>query len=899
MIFANWPHRILLILLIIVIVPNGAAIAEELWGTVKTEHFEILYPAALLGLAQESAEIAEEAHRYWREHFGYELRGVTYIELQDSGDVTHANSVVYPHNKISIDHPYGSAFALERRADESLLHYLIFREYGRIYNLSRVEGFNMDLQFVFGEIILPEMIRPLLEREGYSTLDLIDEAYLRMILYGELLDERIPSASALSAPFRSELLPHSTLQASIFGAAYLSFLRENEDSSTLQEMHRLTAMFPLSSATIGALELVAGKSLTETYNNFLEIQLAQFEAKLKNYEPPPDLRPLSSANVQAFDPSWSPDAFALVYGAEDPQRAPGLRWVQRNGLGDEGLIRCICQSVGWIDSGTLIYSRMRDKPGGESIYDLFTYSMFDDMETRLTNGEHIVALSPYPVSPNRVLLLRNGERGSNTLIEFDRRTGTRLILAEFSANHQMQSMAISPDERMIALSVWTRDRGDVLYLLEIETRNIEIIDLPSAKELFPAFSADGRFILFTSTPDGRYENLAFELATGDLYRISKSFAGSFAPTPSPDGQLLAYIDYKSAGNSLVSIPFDASSWELLDQRPVVSNIELADIHLRSEKQTAEPVSETQFQSYEIELFDLIPNSWVPILGPFNMGTYIFHTDPLNLFDYELSTGINLSPFQIFYDFSYHRFQTHSTLKLQLRGTPAFQRQVLSLEIPIFRSPSASRSIEIGLNRTAAQTEFFFSGFVRDLNGLDLFQRNSLLYLRGGIGSTIEGFIRRFELNWNERLRVPILGSAAGSHWLNVSTSAGWSDIADFRLGGLEGDTPLRGHQEVVRASQRISSSVTYEFPIAALRWACCMRHPLPFYVDTLRGSFFSDAGIIGNSLELDHLRIGVGFELQANIILGYGLVEGLMRFGIAYGLGIDEPQLYFSIDQSL
>jgi Tol biopolymer transport system component len=893
---SKWFSFCSFVTLISILFAVSPATAEEFWSTLNTEHFEIIFPLALSELAQETAIIAEEAHVFWTEEFGYDLPGTTYIELRDSGDITRISSSVLPHNKINIDHPFGDAFILERKADESLLKYLIFREYGRIVNLARVEGFNIDLQFIFGKVILPEELRPFLEREGYVALSLLDRPYQRMIMNGMLAANELPTSLALSAPFRSETMPDSDEQAQVIGAGFLKFLKESEGPGILREIHRISAEYPLSSATIGSLQLVLGQSLVELYAGFLAEQRVRISEELQDYQAVAGLERLSSTGVQAMNPSWSPDAFALIYSSSDPQRVPGLRWVQRDGLGDEGLIHCNCRSVRWIDSNKLIYAQVLDQPGGESVYDLFTYDLLLNLELRLTRGERIIAVEPFPMTPGKVLLLRNSGLGGSSLVSFNRATGSRQILAEFNADVQISSMTISPDERFLALSVWDRARGDVLYLLNLDQETIEIVDIRSAKELSPAFSQDGKYLLFSASIGDSIDIYAVDVGQNELHKISNSLAGSLSPRPSPDGASVAFVEYGSDGYSLVKIPYAPAFWERSEIETTSNSIPLASIITSQSESDSSLTTNAEFQAYEIELFDLIPNSWLPILGPWNLGTYIFHSDPLRLFDFELSTGLNFAPFQIFYNLSYNRFQTHSTLKLQMQGTPAFQKQVLSIEIPFFRSPSASRSIEFGVNRTTDQTEFFLLGTLIDENGLDLFSRRSELDIRGAVGSTIEGFVRRFEFNWLERLRMPIFNTA-GSQWLNVTTSAGWSDLSDYRLGGLKGDHPLRGHQQVIRGSQRISSNISYEFPITKLRSACCILHPLPLYADTLRGNLFGDFGIIGNSLSLQALRIGIGLEFQASVILGYGLVDGLLRFGIGHGIGKEDSQFYFLVEQ--
>jgi len=81
-----------------------------------------------------------------------------------------------------------------------------------------------------------------------------------------------------------------------------------------------------------------------------------------------------------------------------------------------------------------------------------------------------------------------------------------------------------------------------------------------AMDVDPRFSPDGHLVVFSSDRTGISNIFAYELETGRLSQITNVLAGAFQPAVSPDGKLLVYMGFTSAGYDLFSTPFDPWSW---------------------------------------------------------------------------------------------------------------------------------------------------------------------------------------------------------------------------------------------------------------------------------------------------------------------------------------------------
>ncbi|MCL6643322.1 MAG: hypothetical protein K6T71_08440, partial [Candidatus Bipolaricaulota bacterium] len=68
----------------------------------------------------------------------------------------------------------------------------------------------------------------------------------------------------------------------------------------------------------------------------------------------------------------------------------------------------------------------------------------------------------------------------------------------------------------------------------------------------------------------------------------------------------------------------------------------------------------------------------------------------------------------------------------------------------------------------------------------------------------------------------------------------------------------------------------------------------PVFFDDLRGGVFIEAGLAGETLDINTLKIGFGAELSLSLTTGYFL-NWALRLGIAQGLGEPSPKFYLSV----
>jgi len=838
------------------------------WRVLETEHFSIVFPEGLEALAERSAQIAERAHKFWSEELEYSPEGKTTIVLADQSDLSRVLTSIFPHNVILLDHPWsaeylGASYGLEQ---------LIYSEYGRIVSATRLDGFASDLYALLGKLVSPGLLEPLWLREGLSEYPARDRSLMEMVVRA-MAERGFPTLAQLSTPHERWSWPPAKLQARAIGVLLLQYLQETYGEGVLYKLSRAHVERPIASAAIGALKLVTGRSPQEIYHNFQlwakERLQAGAQGGIKSE------KRLSRVGFWSLFPSWSPDGTEIVYKHMGPGRLAGLRIVGRDGSGDRPIIYCECGPPAWLDEHTLIYPKLGLWGRFQSFYDLYSYDLISLKEERLTYGERIYLVEPFP--DGRRLLVMRSERGMrSSLIIFDYITRSRQILKEFGPEAHVQSLALSPDGSKIALSIWMDGEGQDVYLLESEGGGLIRLTSDPALDLDPSFSKDGEFVLFSSDRSGSFELYAYHLPGGRLFRVSSGPLGGFAPKVSPGGEELAFVGYGPEGFSIYSTEYDPAHWQPISS---LSHIEAAE-------------SPPEAPSPELKPYDpapaLLPTFWLPLLTPGHIGLFTRSEDPLRQHRYSLTLGLSLETLEPLYKLDYTNAQLFPLIHIGLEVSPKGQRQRLALEFPFMMGLSSERTLAAGIEQEPGKTEIFLQGRLTDFGGLDLFQRRSTLFVAGALIFSAEGLKRRLAVKWEELLKLP-LESGIGPHNLRLHASSAWSDLEEFRLG-------LRGYEDRLQGRQLLLAGIQYSFPIWAIEWGCCRSSPWPIFFDDLRGGLFLDFGTAGSQLELGRLRASLGAELKLKVIVGYGLAEGWIRLGLAYAFEAQDLKIYLDLE---
>ncbi|RME05802.1 MAG: hypothetical protein D6812_02550, partial [Deltaproteobacteria bacterium] len=122
----------------------------------------------------------------------------------------------------------------------------------------------------------------------------------------------------------------------------------------------------------------------------------------------------------------------------------------------------------------------------------------------------------------------------------------------------------------------------------------------------------------------------------------------------------------------------------------------------------------------------------------------------------------------------------------------------------------------------------------------------------------------------------------------------------FYLGGALGESyffpgastihVLRGYPDFIFSGQRmLVASVEYRFPLVSVARGYRL---YPFFLDRIHALLFTDYGNAFDTLsELPNFHLGLGGEVKADLLLGYGFPLTL-RLGAASALGDPEGEAF-------
>ncbi|MFB6286586.1 MAG: hypothetical protein ABEK03_08425 [Candidatus Bipolaricaulia bacterium] len=903
----NPQRRFLILAILLVVALSGVAIGSEEkpwapnprldWQELNAEHARVLYTPDLAEAARIAAAAASRAHKRWQQRLGATPPTTPTIVLSDRRDRPRSRIEVLPQPVIYLDHPVPRSTDDWTTLHGSGLVDQVFKAYGQLVDQTRVGGFSEDLRAVVGSIAAPGVVKPLYLREGLALAngDNVDTAMPDMAVRAWRHAGTWPTLAGLSAPHTgADGLPVGTA-AGALGAAWLQQIPQERQDPIHQRLSELYAERPLIPLIADPLFVTAGLSSEGYYQELVEA------ARQRDSAGPAAER--ISPSGRSLDPAWAPDGTALAYRHEHAERRVGLRLATADGTTDQALIDGQIGPPAWsrIQSGptqttTLVYPKAHLGPNGRHVMDLFEYRLNSEMERRLTTDERIEAVAAFPNDPNRFLVTRSEpDLGQSLMVlelirnaEGEVQDTVRQILRTFDASTRVLSMDVAPDGERFALSIWRRSTGTDLVMLDRWGQRMTTLVSGPSEARDPAFSPDGRWLLYADDRAGIPQVFARNLDTDATFRVTQAPAGAFDPSVSPTGTQLAYVGYGTAGFTIRTSPYDPSNWTRIDSSSNGGQETEAD---NRRSIVNEDVTTTPYRPGT----DLIPSYWMPLVTPNQVGIQTRNADPLGQHAYSLSLGLGISPLDLRYAFEYTNERIRPALNVRFRGGPTGSTESVRLRFPLQIELGRTRSLTLGWRHTADDNRFFLEGRLSDIGGIGRFERTSRVRVEGTLIGTPQSPSYRLELRWQEDLRLP-LSSEAGAHRLSVDVQAAWSDTDQFRLGGARGPYPLRGAPRGVAVGHQLArASFDYRVPVWRLQWACCGATPWPVFLDTLASSLFVDIGTAGDELNPAEATLSAGAEFRLDISLGYGLVDATLRAGLAYRFDTDAPKVFVNL----
>lgn len=902
------------------------------WKTIQTPHFNIHFPKALEPAAQRLAVIAEKVHAELSPRFDWKPWGRTEVILTDQTDQSNGFTTVLPYNYVLL-------YAVPPTADSTLNSYdhwledLFRHEYAHVLHLDMNGKYVKPLRYVFGKLISPNGLTPRWVREGIAVQqesltgkgranNSLGEMFLRTdIANGEFLKIDQMDGQQFEWP--------GSQAAYLYGGKFWSYLAETYGQDKIADFsHRYSNSWWLFSLNDKAKATFAGKSFFELrreWKKFLEEKYAVQKRALEvsGFTP---LETVKKIRGVVENPTWSPDGKILFYSRQDYHNAPEIRAWNSETNTDERLLRHARPSGLSVspDGKFLAYNQIHTHKKYYQFSDLYQIDLSTKKTQTLTSG--LRAYHPdFSPDGKQIVFVNNLLLGSQlSLLDTTTRETRPLTPAE--SELQFSNPRFSPDGRSVAVSVWKQGQRD-LYLYDLNGKMLRQLTNDAALDLEPTFSADGKSLVFSSDRNGIFNLYRLDLASGKSEATSHVFTGLFEPARRGDAWYAKH--YFGRGYELVRLPSTDLGSDSLPKLALTlpSSKIFEDLEPNFATNDSLPVKKyNPFKKLFIPrylmpgvlftdtfLFSLSTGSQDP-LGRHNWIGDITYRPDANFFggdfyytyrrfwptlyfgaqDYAVNFGDIFRNGGNYFEERRRAF-VGSTIDAQFHGAHQlsgyyfFENQSAESAIPADaeRVPTLGNLSGFGLNYRYSRARQYPASI--SLEGgprlmLNFEASDSLL----GSSQNHEQII--FSGDLREYVPLPLDGHVLA---FRLAGGIAWGDRllqGTFRLGSADGEGTLtavsprlftlRGLPQITFAGEKaLLASGEYRLPLIDPQrgWGTG-----PIFLSKLYLNFFTDYGSVFNGgLNFDRFLLGVGTEVRADLVLGYGLpVTGRLGYGV-------------------
>jgi hypothetical protein len=519
------------------------------WRTYSTKNFDIHYQRADFVLSRRMGEIAERVHEKLEPKYKSGANR-TQVVLATSLDTVNAFASPLGMDRVVLflEHPRPADFS---RYD-LWLELLFTHEYTHILTI-RFQDSPVLMAFRILVGVQPNFTVPQGLIEGYAVYEesqkgtgRLKDPLTRMTLRTAVADNVFPNAA--EAVNGSHRWPHGAIPY-LYGAQIAEYMfRTNPDGAS--RFYRTSELGLMFDSKLSGVNFHGFRTLYNRISQEKQEEMRGEIAEILSRGITPFSRLTSDGESKEH---LTAGEEGLLFFARPAASPPGLyRWI--SGQKEPQFVRRVYSGEGVAEAGgRLIASEDHFPFPGALRQELHDGHRFF-LPARLIPGQS--AFDPVLSRSGKTIFYVEKDRGGRRLVRAPldgMDVGKKSVLYRTPFTGILRMPALSPDETKIAFISRQGENGmgavTVCTIGEAQDCR-EYAGGPAAKAR-PRFSPDGTEVYFSSDADGVYNFYSIDLASGEIFRRTRTVTGLFDPVPAKDG--LYGLMYTSGGYDLVHI----------------------------------------------------------------------------------------------------------------------------------------------------------------------------------------------------------------------------------------------------------------------------------------------------------------------------------------------------------
>ncbi|HEX6372630.1 MAG TPA: hypothetical protein VF006_27165 [Longimicrobium sp.] len=545
---------------------SGAQVAPDArWYTFDTPHFQVHYQDGLEALARRAAARAEAARVALGTALVEPPRGLVHLVIADNLDYANGLANLFPRNRIVV---YAHAPVEEPSLAYSYdwMDLVVSHELAHIHHLDHASPLIRAARRVLGrsQALFPNASVPQWTTEGLATYlesrltgaGRVHGSFHEMVLRTAILEDRFFSLDRVTG--RPTAWPSGN-SAYVYGSMFADYLAERYGADRAGEFVRVVGRRWVPYLVDDAADVAYGVTFSRAWGEWRDSLRTAYGRQADSLRAAGITEPeqlTRDGRITQF-PRWSPDGTRLAFAQSTGRDDAVTRILHPDGRIETIAARKTVGPLAWLPDGSGVVTSQLDAVDPHRIYsDLYRVPLSGDTR-RLTRAERLS--EPDVAGDGRIVAVRGGGE-ANAIVVADADGGAARTLVPAQPDVWWSAPRWSPRGDRIAVSRQRTGGWYDVVVLDGAGRVVRELTEDRALDMNPAWSPDGRYVLFSSDRTGIPNLFAYDLTAGRLLQVTNVLTGAYQPDASPDGRWIAFAWYRADGYHVARIPYDPETW---------------------------------------------------------------------------------------------------------------------------------------------------------------------------------------------------------------------------------------------------------------------------------------------------------------------------------------------------